>query len=391
MLDLAGIKTLMKARPGQADRRHLSTLKVLKPKSQRQLLLVLAIPFAALFLYFYAIGRDRYFVRSEVVVRKANDSSPATLSLGSFLGGGNQQSLEDARYLKTYLESPQVLEDLEKSFNFRQAYAKRFPDLYPGLSTQATREQVYDTFRRQITVSLNETSGQLTIRTLAFDPRTALRFNRFLIEQADVFVNRLNQDIYKKQLDFAQEQVALNAKRVQEASGKLLAFQNQNKLLDARSQGQGSEAFISALEGELAKKRVELATLRRQFVDQRAPEIEAVQAQVQELQEQIQSERSQLVSPLGKNLNQKAVKQAELESSLNFANDLYKASISAAEQIRVDSLQKQRFMAVLSKPLLPQEPWQYWRHKGFFTALTALLVGVALTKFLLGMADSHRN
>ena len=381
----------MKARPGKADRRHLSTLKVLKPKSQRQLLLVLATPFAALFLYFYAIGRDRYFVRSEVVVRKANDSSPTTLSLGSFLGGGNQQSLEDARYLKTYLESPQVLEDLEKSFNFRQAYAKRFPDLYPGLNTQATREQVYDTFRRQITVSLNETSGQLTVRTLAFDPKTALRFNRFLIEQADEFVNRLNQDIYKKQLDFAQEQVALNGKRVQEASVKLLAFQNQNKLLDARSQGQGSEAFISALEGELAKKRVELATLRRQFVDQRAPEIEAVQAQVQELQRQIQSERSQLVSPLGKNLNQKAVKQAELESSLNFANDLYKASISAAEQIRVDSLQKQRFMAVLSKPFLPQEPWQYWRHKGFFTALTALLVGVALTKFLLGMANSHRN
>ena len=391
MRDLAGIKFLMKARRDKGDGTSLPSLARLKPKSQRQLLLAIGIPFAALFLYFYAIGRDRYFVRSEVVVRKANDSSPATLSLGSFLGGGNQQSLEDARYLKTYLESPQVLEDLEKSFDFRQAYAKRLPDLYPGLSTQATREQVYDTFRRQITVSLNETSGQLTLRTLAFDPKTALRFNQFLIEQADEFVNRLNQDIYKKQLDFAQEQVALNGKRVQEASAKLLAFQNQNKLLDARSQGQGSEAFISALEGELAKKRVELATLRRQFVDQRAPEITAVQAQVQELQGQIQSERSQLVSPQGKNLNQKAVKQAELESSLNFANDLYKASISAAEQIRVDSLQKQRFMAVLSKPLLPQEPWQYWRHKGFFTALTALLVGVALTKFLLGMADSHRN
>ena len=391
MFDILGLGQLMKAGPEKTGRPQIHS--VLKPKLRlkRQLTLVFVSPLLALFFYFYVVGRDRYFVSSEVVVRKANDSSAATLSLGSFLGGGNQQSLEDARYLKTYLESPQVLEDLEKSFDFQQAYAKRLPDLYPGLDPKATREQIYDTFRRQISVSLNETSGQITLRTLAFDPKTALRFNQFLIEQADTFVNRLNQDIYRKQLDFAQAQVALNAKRVQESSAKLLAFQNQNKLLDARSQGQGSEAFISALEGELAKKRVELATLRRQFVDQRAPEIEAVQAQVQELQGQIQRERSQLVSPQGKNLNQKAAKQAELESSLNFANDLYKASISAAEKIRVDSLQKQRFMAVLSKPLLPEEASQYWRHKGFFTALTALLVGVALTKFLLGMADSHRN
>lgn len=388
MFDLAGIGTLMKAKAGNTSLRKVTSLK---PKNQRQLLLALGIPLAALFLYFYAIGRDRYFVRSEVVVRKANDSSPSAVSLGSILGGGNQQSLEDARYLRTYLESPQVLEDLEQAFDFRKAYGKRFPDLYPGLGNRPTREQVYDTFRRQITVSLNETSGQLTVRTLAFDPKTALTLNQFLIRQAEEFVNNLNQDVYKQQLNFAQQQVDLNRQRVQKASQELIKFQSQNKLLDAKAEAAGNETFISALEGELAKQRVQLATLKRQFLDPRAPEIEAVQAQVQELQRQINEERTMLVSPQGKNLNQKAAKQAELEANLNFASDLYKASITAAERTRVDSLQQQRFMAMLSKPLLPEEAWQYWRHKGFFTALAALLVGFALTKFLLGMADSHRN
>jgi len=97
------------------------------------------------------------------------------------------------------------------------------------------------------------------------------------------------------------------------------------------------------------------------------------------------------VSPGGKNLSQKAAKQAELEANLNFATDLYKAAITSAEKNRVDSLQQQRFMAVLSKPLKPEDPSQYWRHKGFLTALSILVVGFALTKFLLGMADSHRN
>jgi capsular polysaccharide transport system permease protein len=390
MQDLFGIGILM--RPGKAESRTaLTSLPGKRRRRQQQLLAIFSVPFVVLFLYFYAIGRNRYFVSSEVVVRKANDSTANSLSLGTLLGGGNQQSLEDARYLRTYLESPQVLEDLEKTFNFRRAYAKQFPDLYPGLSGWDRRETVYDTFRKQINVSLNETSGELTIRTLAFDPNTALKLNRFLIDQAEQFVNNLNQDVYRQQLDFAQQQVGLNAKRVQAASQALQLFQNTSQVLDVRAEAQGSEGFITALEGELAKQRVQLATLQRQFRDQRSPEIESLQAQVQELQRQIQKERRGLVSPQGKNLNRKAAKQAELEANLTFATDLYKASLTAAEKTRVDSLQQQRFMAVLSKPLPPEQPWQYWRHKGFFSALAVLLVGFALTKFLMGMADSHRN
>jgi capsular polysaccharide transport system permease protein len=393
MHDLVGIKKLMRTKASQKELEESSTvpLPIKRQRRQRQLLLGLGIPLAALAVYFYGIGRSRYFVSSDVVVRKANEGSPNGLSINTLLGGGNQQSLEDARYLRTYLESPQVLEDLDNSFSFRKAYAKKWPDLYPGLSDGDSREKVYDAFRRQISVSLNESSGELTIRTLAFDSYTALRFNQYLIAQAELFVNRLNQDVYRQQLDFAQRQVELNAKRVQVASQDLQAFQRKNQVLDAKIEAQGSEGFIATLEGELAKQRVQLATLKRQFKDPNAPEIEAIQSEVQELQSQINRERKGLVSPEGKNLNEKAAKQAELEAKLLFATDLYKASLTAAEKTRVDSLQQQRFMAVLSKPLMPEEPWQYWRHKGFFSGVVTLLVGFALTKFLLGMADSHRN
>ena len=391
MRDPVGIKLFMRAKAATLKEASRQIGPLRRKATQRQLLIGLGIPLAAFFLYFYAVGRDRYFVSSDVVVRKANDSTASAVNLGSLLGGGNQQSLEDGRYLRTYLESPQVLDDLERSFNFKRAYARRGIDFYAGISPGASREQVYDAFRRQISVSLNETSGELTLHTLAFDPATALRLNRFLIDQAETFVNRLNQDVYRQQLDFVQQQVGLNARRVQLASQSLQQFQRNNEVLDAKTQGLGSETFISALEGELAKQRVQLATLQRQFRDPRAPEVEAIQAQVQELQRQIQKERSGLVSPQGRNLTQKAAKQAELEANLSFATDLYKASLTAAEKTRVDSLQQQRFMAVLSNPLMPEDPWQYWRHKGFLTALATLLVGFALTKFLLGMADSHRN
>lgn len=369
---------------------HLKELAQLskKPRAGIVCLFLMALPVA---FYFYVIGRDRYQVSSSVVVRKATDTSLPSLTLGSLVSGGNQSALEDARYLRTYLTSPEVLEDLEKRMDFRRLYAQKWPDLYPGVWRGSTREQVLEVFRRQINIGLNEVSGELQIATFGFEPKTSLLLNKFLIGQSETFVNRLNQDVFKQQLDFTQQQVGLNARRVQQATLALKQFQRTNQVLNAKAEAVGSEQFIGALEGELAKQRVQLATLQRQFSDPKAPEIESVQAQVQELQQQIAKERGSLVSPTGKNLNEKGLKLAELEASLSFATDLYKTALTASEKTRVDSLQQQRFMAVLSKPLPPEEPWQYWRHKGFLTALATVLVGFALTKFLLGMADSHRN
>jgi capsular polysaccharide transport system permease protein len=325
-----------------------------------------------------------------VVVRKATDDSVPSVGLTSLLGGGNQQSIEDARYLKTYLTSPQVLEDLEKTIDFRSAYARKGIDFFPGVSKDASREDVFEVFRKQISVNLSEVSGELTIQSFAFDSGMALKLNRFLISQSEEFVNKLNQDVYLRQVDFAQKQVNVNADRVKQASLKVEEFQESNRILDVESVAKGSEQFIAALEGELAKKRVELATLKRRFSDPMAPEIESVDAQVQELQVQILNERRALVSSSGKNLNAKALKLTELESNLLFATDLYKGALAAAEKTRVDSQQQQRFMAVLSKPLLPESPWQYWRHKGFLTAIGILFVVYSFFRFFKSMF-SNRN
>ena len=352
----------------------------------------LGTPLLLALLFFYGVGRDRYQVRSDVVVRKAGqDSAAAGLSLGNLLGGGNQGSLEDSRYLRTYLESPQVLEDLEQQFNFRKAYAQQGLDPFAGLWFRPSREEVYRLFRKQVAIQLDEGSGVMRISTLGFDADTAIRLNLFLNQQAEQFVNRLNQDVYRKQLAFAEQQVTENLQKVKKASSALQAFQRDRKLFSAQTEAELGGGLIAALDAELAKQKVQLAALRRQFVDPKAPEIRQAEVQVSELQRQVAAEREALVSPGGRNLPAQAAQLAELEADLKFQAELYKASLTAAETTRIDSLKQQRFLAVLSKPLKPDEPWQYWRHKGFFTTLAVLLVGFALTKFLLGMADSHRN
>ncbi len=341
--------------------------------------------------YFYFIGRERYFVRSDVVVRKAGNESSAQSGLSTLLGVGNQGSIEDARYLRTYLESPQVLDDLQKLFNFKKEYSKKLPDLYPGLWPNASRENVYNVFRKQIGIQLNDTTGVIRISTIAFDPETAVKFNKFLINQAEKFVNKLNQDIYKKQLDFVQNQVKQNSIKLNIANENLQNFQRSNLMLNADSEAYSGIARVASLESQLVSKNLELNILKNQFVDLNAPEILYIKDEISGIEKQIYDERKSLVSPQGKNLEIKSTKLAELKSLVDFASDLYKGALTAAEKTRLESVKQKRFMAILSNPIKPEDPWQYWRHKGFLTSLTILLVGFSLTKFLLGMADSHRN
>ena len=126
-------------------------------------------------------------------------------------------------------------------------------------------------------------------------------------------------------------------------------------------------------------------------MNKKAPEIVFLENQIVELENQIQRERKALVNPKGRNLSNKISKLEELKLSKNYAYDLYISSLSTAEKTRIDSIQKQRFLAVISKPKEPEEQWNYWRHRGFLTAISIIFISISLIKFIFGMADSHNN
>ncbi len=360
-----------------------------KKSSKNKFLLIAGSSIFIAAVYFYGIGRNRFFTTSDVVVRKAGSETLSGIGFTSLFSVGNSGSLEDARYLKSYLLSPQVLEDLEKEIKFKEVYKKKFPDFLSGLPQNPTREMKYVFFQKQISVILDEISGILTINTFAFDRETSYRINKFLINQAESFVNKLNQDIFKKQLSFAKKEVDSNLDKFNKASSSLEKFQLENKSLDLSYDASSSSSLLSTLESNLAQKKVELATLKRKFLSPLAPEIIEVQALVDEIENLIEVERQLLVSPTGKNMNKKITLLNKLKSELIFAEDLYKSALATAESTRIDSLQQQRFMASLSKPFLAEEPWEYWRHKGFITVVVVILLIYTLSQFILGLSDAH--
>jgi capsular polysaccharide transport system permease protein len=363
------------------------------PLPQLSVSQLLLIPIALSGIYFYAIARDRYVTRSDFVIRKAeeSDNNVAGAGLASLLGRGNQLSLEDARFLKTYLQSPQVLADLDRTYDLDQAYAQKGLDWFAGMKPGLSKEKRLNYFKKQVAVNLDEISGAIVLRTIGLDPKASLNLNRFMLAKSEQFVNRLNQDISQKQLSFAESELGRARGNLNQAKNRLLIYQDSNMVIDPKGEAELAGQTISKLQEKLVELRVELATLKRQFKDPAEPEVAVVADQVRELEQQIQKERRSLVSSKGRNLNRKAADVLKLESEVNFATDSYKLALTSVEKARIESKRQQKFMALLSAPQLPEDPQNDWRSKGFFTVLASCAVGFSLTKFIFGMQASHRQ
>ena len=382
-----GLLTDSKVIPIKPPRLRPSPLRHL---SVTQLLL---IPVALSGVYFYTIARDRYVTRSDFVIRKAeeSDTNVAGAGLASLLGRGNQLSLEDARFLKTYLQSPQVLADLDRTYDLDEAYAQKGLDRFAGMKPGLSKEKRLNFFKKQVSVNLDEISGAIVLRTIGLDPKASLNLNRFMLAKSEQFVNRLNQDISQKQLSFAESELSRARGNLNQAKNRLLIYQDFNTVIDPKGEAELAGQTISKLQEKLVELRVELATLKRQFKDPAEPEVAVVADQVRELEQQIQKERRSLVSSKGRNLNRKAADVLKLESEVNFATDSYKLALTSVEKARIESKRQQKFMALLSAPQLPEDPQNDWRSKGFFTVLASCAVGFSLTKFIFGMQASHRQ
>ena len=86
MMDSFGLSSLMRKASTSIDpvmeslQQPQNNLQ-LKSSSPRSIALGLGLPIILAFIYFYGVGRNRYFVKSEVVVRKPQASVTAGLNI----------------------------------------------------------------------------------------------------------------------------------------------------------------------------------------------------------------------------------------------------------------------------------------------------------------------
>ena len=339
--------------------------------------------------YFFGIGRNRYTSESSFIVRLPQSPSAASTSvLGTTLAGPTMLgSLEDGRFLAVYLTSPEVMERVFQRLKPEVTWGRRAPDPFAGIQRGANRDQLLAFFRRQVFVVPQDLTGVINLTTVGLAPEAAYRLNQLLLEEAESFLNRINQNISRNQQQFSEQEVELARQRLDRANFALNSFKNQYGEVSPDQSATATSSFITSLESKLVDLKVEEASLKRQFKDPTSPEVAYVTDQVRELERQISEERALLVAPEGKDFNRITTESSKLQTEVTLATEALGSAIRAADSNRQNSLSQAKFLIRLSIPQQPQAQNINWRWQGQLAVIGSLVVLWGLGSFALGIVN----
>ena len=337
-------------------------------------------------IYSFNIGRTRYTSVSEFVVQQP---TPMNNTANTILGAGTAvpqaiNSLLDGQYLKVYLASPDIKKKIYPEMRqLEMLYAPERPDVWAGLPANSDFNQQVDFFRRQLSVQPQPLSGSIVLRTHGFQPEQALALNESLLRQSQKFVNEVNQSISADQQEFAQKELQISQEELKKAKQKLQDFQDQYGQLSPEVEQQTTSSFIAQLESNLVDLKVELATLKRRYIDPSSPEVAYVADQVQELERQIREERQKAVGANGRDLNKLTSQAESLKADVEFATTALEAARLAVDNSRRESQRQAKFIVMLSKPQLPTSEDMNWRWQFFLASIGIVVVGWAVGGFVV--------
>ena len=340
-------------------------------------------------VYFFGMGRNRYLVQSSFIVRlpEAPVTTSSTL-LGTTLAGPTMLgSLEDGRFLAVYLTSPEVMKRVFLRLQPESTWGRQFPDPFAGIRRGATADEQLAFFRRQVFLVPQDLTGVINLSTVGLAPGPSYRLNSLLLQEAESFLNKVNQSISVNQQVFAEQEVQRARLRLDKATTASNTFKNQNREIDPVQTAAATSSYISGLESKLVDLKVQEASLKRQFKDPTSPEVAIVSDQVEELQSQISEERGLLVNPGGKDLNRILAESAKLETEVLLATEALKSSITAADNSRQSSQKQVKFLVRLADPQLPQLQSSVWRWQGLLATAGILVVIWGVGTFALGVVD----
>jgi capsular polysaccharide transport system permease protein len=340
-------------------------------------------------IYFFGIGRNRYQVNSSFIVRLPDAPSTTTSSLlGTTLAGPTMLgSLEDGRFLAVYLTSPEVMKRVFLQLKPEVTWARNSRDPFAGLRANANFDEQLAFFRRQVFVTPQDLTGVINLTTIGLDPKPSYKLNQLLLQEAEIFLNRVNQGISANQQKFAESEVEKARLRLDQALTAFNNFKNRFGQLDPAQASAATTSYITQLEGKLVDLKVQEASLKRQFKDPTTPEVAYISDQVREMERQIQEERDLLVAPEGKDLNRIVAEGAKLETEVTLATEALKASVTAADNSRQRTQQQIKFLVRLAEPEIPILEAYDWRWKGFLATVGGLVVIAGLSSFALGIVD----
>lgn len=361
--------------------------KLLKKLSMLQKSYLLLFVLSVFYILF--IQSKLYLSNASVIIRDINAKPAVGFDL-SVLGAGTSSQMQDSKVLEAYLNSYDVLEQLDDSFHLNDYYHSDAVDPLHRLYAYSTREDFLQTYRNHLSVLYDEISGILTIAFYHTDAHVSQSIVQFLITHAEQQLNFYNHLRAQRQLGFIKEQVQKNRLSLDTAIARLEQYQNSHQLIDPMSEIATKNTIIATLEADLVQKRAELE-LMLQYMNAQSYDVKKLAAQIKTMQSALERNKAKLSGSQKDKLNKTFFEYEKLKSQVEFEKEVYAQSLGQLELATVEASQLAKALVVLIQPTLPDGIASPEYFRSLFTLLILFLLSYGIIVLVLGIIKDHKD
>ncbi len=364
------------------------TLKILF--GNRVFAVMVVVPVLIYFLYNALIFTPRYESVATIAI-KDNSSSVNIGGFGALLGSASSGTT-NPYMLQQYVLSLNMLQALEKDIHLLDLYRSHHIDWFSRLSSGANQKKQLDYFTSKIDVTYNQDSQSLDVSAQGVTPKEAQFILQGIINEAQDYVNGVDYQLADKRLQFAQKQVQLAQEKLSDTNEKIINFQNNNDILDPKSDLATYAGILASLQSQLVVAQTELVNLQ-DYLQNNAPEVNKQKQKIASLQQQIETQKQKILGvDGGRNVKLNAVvnKFEWLRMQAQVAVSEYTAAIASLESAKADAIKQKQQVVILQAPTLPDfhEYPRLWYNT--FTLFIILLMIYGIVRMAKTIIDEHR-
>ena len=308
-------------------------------------------------IYYFGVASPQYVSESRFVIKSPNQRNAAVTSIANLvqttgLSGGQEQSNQVIDYVRSrsalgVLVREQAIRDLYGAASVD--FLSRFPRGWESDSF----EDLYDYYSDKVQISRDVDTGNVVLRTIAFDPKQAAAINEALLRQSEGLVNQLNENARTNAIAEATSRVVKAEQRVAAARTAISAYRNQASVVDPLKEASGVAEIANRLITERAALEAQLSTLRS--VAPEHPSIPALREQIASLTREINRQTARVVG--GPNtISGKLPSYDALLLEQELSSELLVLAQTTLEGARTEALKQQFYLERVVNPNTPDEP-----------------------------------
>ncbi len=305
-------------------------------------------------LYYARMASPMYVSESHMAFIRSDN--PLTMG-GDFLSSlikGATPSAQDVMIVQAYLKSVEVLRDVEANVDFVGHYSNPSVDFVSRLKPNPVLEDKLKYWQKITKVKFDMETGLLIMSVRAFDPEMALAIANLLSVKCEDLVNSVNTRIQEDSMQRSIDEVAEAERKVFQLDDQIERYRTENQMLNIESVSAMRMAIITDLEGEVAKRKAQLAA-RLNFLSGDSAEIRMLKAELDSLSGQLEAERQKVVDAEKNSASivMVAAGYEKLMRSKLFAEKQYELALTNLETARVTAATKVSYVIPVVRPVLP--------------------------------------